>query len=103
MKSKLSLRETAIIKFCWRLETKEKERLDRFFLIEDNPTEFFEDLFADVAIPMLVHENKSWNVHYCNELAVLKKAESLMLSFRENKRSNFNWVLVDVKKGNSHE
>lgn len=95
-KPALSLRDKAILAALWIITKEERDKLDRFFLVHDTWTELKEDIsFSEEEVCYFIeHEGVQYKIVFMTPLHRIKVATELGLSFRQNRISNFNVVLI---------
>lgn len=104
-KKRLTLKEAAMLRFCWLVEKELRDRLDKFFLIKDSWQNLEPDLTVDdVELKRyLQHDGQEYEVILLSPVRVLKAAVDLGLSFRINIAAGMKIVLIKEWKEPNHE
>lgn len=95
-KRNLNLRDIAIVRGMWIINTEERDRLDHFFLVHDSWKNLEPDFYTDdqEIKRFLKHDGREYEVILMSPVRQLKVAAELGLSFRVNVASNLRVVLI---------
>lgn len=104
-KRKLSLREAAVIRACWIINTQERGQLDKFFLAHDSWENVEKDFSYDTVEykRYLQHEGQEYEVILCSPIRILAAAKEIGLSFRINYQAGMKIVLIKEWKASEEQ
>jgi hypothetical protein len=92
----LSVREQAIVRHCWIINKHERDKLNKFFVVQDSYDAVEKDFTVDQTEckRYLRHEGQDYEVVLCSPVRVLKAHGEVGLSFRVNFIAGLRVVLI---------